>query len=56
MELKATMLDAYREIRAIAKSSNCSLRTAAFQLAITRVASATALRGLETDSFCMIKT
>lgn len=56
MELKATMLDAYREIRAIAKSSNCCLRTAAFQLAITRVASATALRGLETDSFCMLKT
>jgi glutamate dehydrogenase (NAD(P)+) len=55
-ELKATMLDAYREIRAIAQSSNCCLRTAAFQLAITRVASATALRGLETDSFCMLKT
>jgi glutamate dehydrogenase (NAD(P)+) len=55
-ELKATMLDAYREIRSIAKSSNCCFRTAAFQLAITRVASATALRGLETDSFCMIKT
>ncbi len=55
-ELKATMLDAYREIRAISKSSNCCFRTAAFQLAITRVASATALRGFETDSFCMIKT
>lgn len=55
-ELKAAMLDAYRELRAIAKQSECDFRTAAFQLAITRVASATALRGLETDSFCMIKT
>lgn len=54
-ELKSTILDAYRELRAIAKSSDCCFRTAAFQLAITRVASATALRGLETDSFCMIK-
>jgi len=54
-ELKSAMLDAYRELRAICKQSDCDFRTAAFQLAITRVASATALRGLETDSFCMIK-
>ncbi len=55
-ELKAAMLDAYRELRSIAKSSNCCFRTAAFQLAISRVASAAALRGFETDSFCMLKT
>lgn len=55
-ELKAVMMDAYREIRSIAQSSHCDFRTAAFQLAISRVASATALRGMETDSFCMIKT
>lgn len=55
-ELKGIMLDAYREIRSIAKSSHCDFRTAAFQLAISRVASATALRGLETDAFCLIKS
>jgi glutamate dehydrogenase (NAD(P)+) len=54
-ELKTIMLDAYKEIRTIAKSSNCDLRTAAFQLAISRVAGATALRGLETESFCLLK-
>ncbi|MBZ0187559.1 MAG: glutamate dehydrogenase, partial [Candidatus Obscuribacterales bacterium] len=45
-ELKATMLTAYAEIVGAAKSTNCDLRTAAFQLAISRVAQATALRGL----------
>jgi Glutamate dehydrogenase/leucine dehydrogenase len=54
-ELKTIMLDAYKEIQTIAKASNCDLRTAAFQLAISRVAGATALRGLETESFCLLK-
>jgi glutamate dehydrogenase (NAD(P)+) len=53
-ELKLLMLDAYDEIKKIAKSSGCDLRTAAFQLAISRVARATALRGMENDSFCML--
>lgn len=55
-ELKSTMLTAYEEIVSTARSTKCDLRTAAFQLAISRVASATALRGLENESFCMIKT
>lgn len=55
-ELKTTMLTAYEEIVSTARSTKCDLRTAAFQLAISRVASATALRGLENESFCMIKT
>ncbi|MCA9802660.1 MAG: glutamate dehydrogenase [Cyanobacteria bacterium HKST-UBA02] len=55
-ELKTTMLTAYEEIVSTARSTHCDLRTAAFQLAISRVASATALRGLENESFCMIKT
>ncbi|MGD9684571.1 MAG: Glu/Leu/Phe/Val dehydrogenase dimerization domain-containing protein [Candidatus Obscuribacterales bacterium] len=55
-ELKTTMLTAYEEIVSTARSTSCDLRTAAFQLAISRVASATALRGLENESFCMIKT
>lgn len=54
-ELKTIMLEAYGEIVNTAKSTHCDLRTAAFQLAISRVARATALRGLENESFCMIK-
>lgn len=54
-ELKTIMLDAYGEIVQTAKTTNCDLRTAAFQLAISRVARATALRGLENESFCMIR-
>lgn len=53
-ELHTMMLDAYNEVGQISKSSKCDLRTAAFQLGISRVASATALRGLENESFCMI--
>lgn len=53
-ELKAIMLEAYRELKHMAKTSRCDLRTAAFQLAISRVARATALRGHEHESFCVI--
>jgi len=53
-ELKLLMLDAYGEIKALAKSNECDLRTAAFLLGISRVARATALRGLENESFCMV--
>ncbi len=54
-ELKTIMLEAYQDIKALAKSNNCDLRTAAFLLAISRVAQAAAVRGLENDSFCMLK-
>jgi len=54
-ELKLLMLDAYGEIKALAKSNECDLRTAAFLLGISRVARATALRGLENESFCMLE-
>ncbi len=54
-ELKSMMAEAYSEVKAVAKSCNCDLRTAAFQLAMSRVAGATALRGLETEGFCMIR-
>ncbi len=53
-ELKLLMLDAYNEIKGLAKSNECDMRTAAFTLAISRVARATALRGLENESFCMV--
>lgn len=53
-ELKAIMMEAYRELKHMAKTSQCDLRTAAFQLAISRVARATALRGHEHESFCVI--
>ncbi|KAF1857048.1 hypothetical protein Lal_00015747 [Lupinus albus] len=53
-ELKSHILDSYREITSIAKDNECDMRTAAFQLAISRVARASALRGLENESFCMI--
>jgi glutamate dehydrogenase (NAD(P)+) len=55
-ELQEMMLDSYNQIKKIARSSNCCLRTAAFQLAISRVAQATALRGLENEAFCMLST
>jgi glutamate dehydrogenase (NAD(P)+) len=55
-ELHEMMLDSYNQIKKIAKSSRCDLRTAAFQLAISRVAQATALRGLENEAFCMLST
>ena len=54
-ELKTIMLEAYQDIKALAKSNKCDLRTAAFLLAISRVAQAAAVRGLENDSFCMLK-
>ncbi len=54
-ELKTIMLEAYQELKALAKSNNCDLRTGAFLLGISRVAQAAAVRGLENDSFCMIK-
>ena len=53
-ELHAVMEEAYGEIIKTAKSSKCSLRTAAFQLAISRVARATALRGLDNENFCLL--
>lgn len=53
-ELKLLMLDSYQEIKSLAKSNECDLRTAAFQLGISRVARATSLRGLENEGFCML--
>ena len=54
-ELRTIMMEAYQDIKALAKSNKCDLRTGAFLLAISRVAQAAAVRGLENDSFCMIK-
>src|SRR5262249_47410816 len=53
-ELHAQMTDAYTEIRKTAKLNKCDLRTAAFILAISRVARATSLRGLENEGFCLL--
>ena len=53
-ELHAIMLNTYKEIKQIAQSGKMDLRTAAFELAISRVARATALRGLENESFCLL--
>lgn len=53
-ELKSQLLDSYKEIKHIERSSECDMRTAAFQLAISRVARTTALRGLENENFCML--
>lgn len=53
-ELQTQMSQAYKQIRSTAKANRCDMRTAAFELAISRVARATALRGLETENFCMI--
>ena len=55
-ELKLLMLDSYSEIKHLAKSNECDLRTAAFQLGITRVARATSLRGLDNEGFCMLSS
>lgn len=55
-ELHTIMMDSYKEIKEIAKSNKCDHRTAAFQLAISRVARATALRGLENENFCMLSS
>ena len=53
-ELQAIMSEAYKETKATAKHGRGDLRTAAFQLAISRVARATALRGLENENFCLL--
>lgn len=53
-ELNTVILEAYNEVKNIAKSTRSDLRTAAFQLAISRVSRATALRGQEAESFCLI--
>jgi glutamate dehydrogenase (NAD(P)+) len=45
-ELKKIMAAAYRDLRAMQQQLGCDLRTAAFGLAISRVAQATKLRGL----------
>ena len=45
-ELRRVMARAWRELASAAKSHQCSLRSAAFGLAINRVASATDLRGI----------
>lgn len=53
-ELQSIMLEAYNEVKNIARVTHSDLRTAAFQLAISRVSRATALRGQEAESFCLI--
>jgi glutamate dehydrogenase (NAD(P)+) len=45
-ELHATITEAYRKVRKLAKRRNLDLRTAAFVLAIGRVGKATVLRGI----------
>ncbi|HXG18904.1 MAG TPA: Glu/Leu/Phe/Val dehydrogenase dimerization domain-containing protein [Methylomirabilota bacterium] len=45
-ELKSTMAKAYRDVRQLAHSRQISLRTAAFVLALGRVAKATVMRGI----------
>lgn len=45
-ELRVKMRKAYQAVTETAKQHNCDLRTAAFVLGISRVAKATALRGL----------
>ncbi|MCS6776858.1 MAG: glutamate dehydrogenase [Chloroherpetonaceae bacterium] len=45
-ELRETMRQAYADLRATQKQYQCDLRTAAFALAVSRVARATNLRGL----------
>ncbi len=53
-ELETVMLQSYKELINLAKGNNCDLRTAAFQLAISRIAKATALRGREHENFCLV--
>jgi glutamate dehydrogenase (NAD(P)+) len=45
-ELRAAMRSAYGHLTATAKRFSCDFRTAAFALGISRVARATALRGV----------
>jgi glutamate dehydrogenase/leucine dehydrogenase len=45
-ELRGVMQRAWRELAAQAKRDRCSFRGAAFALALSRVASATDLRGV----------
>ena len=53
-ELETMMHQAYMELKGLAKGNGCDLRTAAFQLAISRIARATALRGREHENFCLV--
>ena len=46
VELRKRMRAAYADLKAVQKRHGCDLRTAAFVLAIGRVAKATKLRGL----------
>jgi glutamate dehydrogenase (NAD(P)+) len=46
LELEKTMRRAYADLKAVRAKHRCDLRTAAFALAIGRVAEATELRGL----------
>ncbi|HEY9715586.1 MAG TPA: Glu/Leu/Phe/Val dehydrogenase dimerization domain-containing protein, partial [Chroococcales cyanobacterium] len=55
LELYSMMADSYNEIGNLARGSKLDLRTAAFQLAISRVSRATALRGQENENFCIIR-
>ena len=45
-ELKATMAKSYRDVRQLAQSRKVSLRTAAYLLALGRVAKSTVMRGI----------
>lgn len=53
-ELETVLLEAYEQLKLLAKANQVDLRTAAFQLAISRIARATALRGLENENFCLV--
>lgn len=55
-ELEAVMLQSYKELKSLVKSNHTDLRTAAFLLAISRIARATALRGMENENFCLLGT
>jgi glutamate dehydrogenase (NAD(P)+) len=55
-ELQAMMMDSYNEVRKTAKINGCDMRTGAFTLAISRVARAASLRGLENEGFCLLAT
>lgn len=55
-ELQGMMMDSYNEIRKTAKLNGLDMRTAAFTLAISRVARAASLRGLENEAFCLLAT
>jgi glutamate dehydrogenase (NAD(P)+) len=45
-ELRSVMRSSYTHLKATAQRHGCDLRTAAFALGISRVARATALRGI----------